>query len=191
MLIDNITVPRSRQNIVPSTRYRSGSTLFQTDCGSGKITVRTTERLRLDGNRSSVALRTTNLDFTTNNGQLRRFRLSVDLTQQKLQGVSGLSPLVPSIIAHRIVPDNAAVFVLVGRDDVAGLKKLVANGCASIWDCDRWGRSLLHVSPLFRSRHADETQMIQADWARHSTPSQIFALTCATSSSRVVWMLTQ
>ena len=52
----------------------------------------------------------------------------------------------PTVTAYNRVPSNADVFKLVMNDDLESLKRLLACGSASLWDCDHMGRSLLHVS---------------------------------------------
>jgi hypothetical protein len=52
----------------------------------------------------------------------------------------------PVVLAYNQVDSRAKVFDVVRNDDLDGLMKLLARGQASIRDCDKEGRSLLHVS---------------------------------------------
>lgn len=58
------------------------------------------------------------------------------------------SAIPPTVLAYRMVSNDAEVFKLIRDDDLDGLLRLLACGYASIHDCDERGRSLLHVSAL-------------------------------------------
>jgi hypothetical protein len=59
---------------------------------------------------------------------------------------SAVSFINPVILAYRIVPNNAKVFGVVEEDDLEGLVTLLADGKATIRDCDGMSATLLHVS---------------------------------------------
>jgi hypothetical protein len=59
---------------------------------------------------------------------------------------SAVSFINPVILAYRIVPDDAEVFEVIQKDDLEGLIKLLADGKATLQDCDNRGGTLLHVS---------------------------------------------
>ena len=59
---------------------------------------------------------------------------------------TAVSFINPVVLAYRIVPNDAEVFKVVEIDDLAGLVALLADGKATLRDCDRWGTTLLHVS---------------------------------------------
>ena len=54
----------------------------------------------------------------------------------------------PIVTAYNLVDDHAEVFRFVKDDDLDGLMKHLAFGRATIRDCDKIGRSLLHVRPV-------------------------------------------
>lgn len=58
------------------------------------------------------------------------------------------STIESKVLAYNTVSDDAEVFVLVQKDDLDSLLRLLASGKTSIRDCDESGRSLLHVSYL-------------------------------------------
>ena len=55
------------------------------------------------------------------------------------------STIPPTVLAYKMVNDDAEVFQRIKDDDLDGLIRLLACGKASIHDCDGSGRSLLHV----------------------------------------------
>lgn len=57
-----------------------------------------------------------------------------------------MSFINPVILAYRIVPGKSEVFEMIRYDDLEGLKSLLADGKATIRDCDEYGATLLHVS---------------------------------------------
>jgi hypothetical protein len=59
---------------------------------------------------------------------------------------TGVSFINPVILAYRIVPNESEVFKMIENDDLEGLKSLLADGKATIRDCDEFGATLLHVS---------------------------------------------
>jgi hypothetical protein len=59
---------------------------------------------------------------------------------------AAVSFINPVILAYRMVPDDAEVFEVIENDDLAGLITLLADGTATLRDCDNGGGTLLHVS---------------------------------------------
>lgn len=59
---------------------------------------------------------------------------------------TGVSFINPVILAYRVVPKDAEVFKVVESDDLMGLRELLADGKATLRDCDHEGTTLLHVS---------------------------------------------
>lgn len=52
----------------------------------------------------------------------------------------------PTVLAYNMVSNDSKIFELIRHDDLDSLMRLLADGQASIRDCDESGRSLLHVS---------------------------------------------
>lgn len=59
---------------------------------------------------------------------------------------TGVSFINPVILAYRIVLENSEVFEMIRNDDLEGLKSLLADGKATIRDCDKYSATLLHVN---------------------------------------------
>lgn len=59
---------------------------------------------------------------------------------------STVSFLSPVICAYRVMPNGSKVFASVLNDDLEGLVALLADGSATLRDCDEDGGTLLHVS---------------------------------------------
>lgn len=62
-----------------------------------------------------------------------------------------ISTIPPTVMAYRMVSNDAEVFKLIRDDDLDGLLRRLACGHASIRDCDERSRSLLHVSALAKT----------------------------------------
>jgi hypothetical protein len=63
---------------------------------------------------------------------------------------SAVSFINPVVSAYRIVPDDSEVFRVVANDNLEGFRTLLAEGEATIRDCDERGATLLHVCPCYR-----------------------------------------
>jgi ribosome-associated translation inhibitor RaiA len=59
---------------------------------------------------------------------------------------SAVSFINPVILAYRVISDDSEVFKMIKKDDFEGLIKLLADGKATLRDCDDAGGTLLHVS---------------------------------------------
>jgi hypothetical protein len=59
---------------------------------------------------------------------------------------AAVSFINPVILAYRNVPNESEVFKAIKDDDLAGLITLLANGKATLRDCNETGETLLHVS---------------------------------------------
>ena len=91
------------------------------------------------------------MTFTTDDSQLLQFKLSVHLFQ--MSGTRGLTSMPPTIITHRLIPNDSEIFLAIINDDLDRFRELLGmnesgTAAGSIWDCDESGRSLLNVSPL-------------------------------------------
>jgi hypothetical protein len=74
---------------------------------------------------------------------------------------SAVSFINPVILAYRVIPAGSEVFEVIENDDLAGLITLLADGKATLRDCDNGGATLLHVSghPELVSAPADYRSM--------------------------------
>jgi hypothetical protein len=59
---------------------------------------------------------------------------------------TGVSFINPVVLAYRIVPNKSEVFEVIKNDDLEGLRTLLADGKATLRDCNEDGATLLHVS---------------------------------------------
>lgn len=64
---------------------------------------------------------------------------------------SAVSFINPVILAYRTVRNESEVFEVIRNDDLSGLVTLLADGKATVRDCDEHGATLLHVSEHFES----------------------------------------
>jgi hypothetical protein len=60
----------------------------------------------------------------------------------------------PVVLAYRLIPNDSEVFELIEKDDLEGLKELLACGKATLRDCDEYNAGLLTVSrnPILQLR---------------------------------------
>ena len=63
---------------------------------------------------------------------------------------SAVSFINPVISAYRTIPDESEIFRVVENDDLESLVTLLADGKATIRDCNELGTTLLHVGPRSR-----------------------------------------
>jgi hypothetical protein len=106
-----------------------------------------------------ISLRTTNFEFRNEDGTQATESLSSLYLEPRFTGAgfpvtvhfgettvhSAVRFINPIISAYRMVPDVSEVFAVVSNDDLAGLLTLLADGKATLRDCDEEGATLLHV----------------------------------------------
>lgn len=63
---------------------------------------------------------------------------------------AAVSFINPVILAYRVIPKVSEVFEVIGKDDLEGLIKLLADGKATLRDCDEMDSTLLHVSECLK-----------------------------------------
>jgi hypothetical protein len=78
-------------------------------------------------------------------GKVKDFRVQVSIEQRIISDGFMESPR-PTISFSVILPANSEVFVKVASGDLAGLRRMLIEGKASLSDCNEKGNSLLTVS---------------------------------------------
>ncbi|KAM0717651.1 hypothetical protein Q7P37_007503 [Cladosporium fusiforme] len=139
-------------NSTPSARRRASSQVMKTTrkcsilkLGSCQIRLDTTTCKWLDGGGrdvvdSSSSLRLDSLSSRSGKG------LSVAALFGEKTEYSQRTVMHPTILAHRTISDKSEIFILIRRDDLDGVKRLLIEQKATVRDCDQDGRSLLHYA---------------------------------------------